>query len=314
MSEEFVEHGVKLGFRPEDWVAGSIGALSFEERNPSGDWRPYLVAKEYQKAKEDSMSCVSFSAISSIEMQEKFLTGVERNYSDRWIAKMSGTTVDGNWLWKVGDTIRNLGLVAESSYPAPANFTFAQYHAEIPEAKKQELLKEGQAWKQKWDVKTEFINTSIGMWYTVKEDLMKHIKHAPLQIVKPGHAIVNFLCEQDIVNYFDTYKPFEKKLAYSNIQTAYKYVLTPKNMYTTKKVKVNGAYGVLVGMPNTVSITLAEDETEWRSYSKPDSYGVKTVNGDGTTNWDVDLEVNFQDQIINHQQQGGTEGKRLAVE
>lgn len=290
---EFIEHGVILGQRPEDWVAGSIGALSFEERNPSGDWRPYLPTREKQKGKEDSMSCVSFSALSSIEMQEKFLTGKENNYSDRWIAKMSGTTADGNYLWKVGDAVRNLGLVAETSYPAPANFTFDQYHAEIPAAKKAELLAEGSVWKQKWDVKTEFINTSIGLWTSVKEDLMKHLKHAPIQIVIPGHAIVNIFCEADIARYLDTYYPFEKTTAYSNIQTAYKYVLTPKNMYTTKKVKINGAFGVLVDMPNNSAITKAEDETEWRSYSKPDSYGVKTVNGDGTTNWDVDLEINF---------------------
>ncbi len=290
---EFIEHGVILGNRPEDWVAGSIGALSFEERNPSGDWRPYLPTREKQKGKEDSMSCVSFSALSSIEMQEKFLTGKENNYSDRWIAKMSGTTAEGNYLWKVGDAVRNLGLVAETSYPAPLNFTFAQYHAEIPAAKKAELLAEGSVWKQKWDVKTEFINTSIGLWSTAREDLTKHLKHAPIQIVIPGHAIVNIFCEADLARYFDTYNPFEKTTPYSNIQTAYKYVLTPKNMYTTKKVKVNGAFGVLVDMPNNSAITKAEDETEWRSYSKPDSYGVKTVNGDGTTNWDVDLEINF---------------------
>lgn len=290
---EYINHGVLLGNRPEDWVAGAIGALSFEERNPSGDWRPYLVTKERQKGKEDSMSCVGFSACTSIEMQEKFLTGKESNYSDRWIAKMSGTTIDGNWLWKVGDAVRNLGLVKETSYPTPDNFTFAQFHADIPAAKLAELKAEGELWKQKWEVKTEFINTSIGMWYTVKEDLMKHLKHAPLQIVIPGHAIVNIFCEQDLVRYFDTYYPYEKTTPYSNIQTAYKYVLTPKNMYTTKKVKINGAFGVLVDMPNNSAITKAEDEVEWRSYSKPDSYGVKTINGDGTTNWDVDLEINF---------------------
>lgn len=288
-----INRGVLLGRRPEDWVAGSIGALSFEDRNPAGDWRPYLVQKEYQKGKEDSMSCVSFSACSSIEIQEKFLTGQESNYSDRWIAKMSNTTKDGNYLYIVGDTVRNLGLVREDSYPAPYNFTFAQYHADIPEPKLSELKAEGQAWKSRWDVKCEFINTSIGPWVTVKEDLMKHLRHAPLQIVIPGHAIVNIFCESDLVRYFDTYKPFEKTTPYGNIQTAYKYVLTPKTMYTTKKVKINGAYGVLVDMPNNSAITKAEDETEWRSYSKPDSYGVKTINGDGTTNWDVDLEISF---------------------
>lgn len=259
---EIINHGVLLGKRPEDWVAGSIGSLPYEVRLPSGDWRPYLVTKEYQKAKEDSMSCVSFSAITCIEMQEKFLTGKESNYSDRWIAKMSGTTKEGNYLYKVGDAIRNLGLVKETSYPAPANFTFAQYHAEIPEVKKQELLAEGQEWKEKWDVKTEFINNSIGIWYTAKEDLMKHLKQAPIQIVIPGHAVVDIFCEEDLLNYFDTYKPFEKKTPYSNIQTAYKLLLTPKgNNDTMKLIKENGTVYLQAGVNNKVKLGIADEAT-----------------------------------------------------
>ena len=64
-------------------------------------------------------------------------------------------------------------------------------------------------------------------------------------------------------------------------------------MFPIKKIKVNGAFCVLVDMPNGAIITKAEDEAEWRSYSKSDSYRVQTVNADGSTNWDVDLEINF---------------------
>lgn len=283
---EIINHGVKLGQRPEDYQAGAFSLIDYIERNPSGDWRPYLPTKEIQYGKEDSMSCVSFSAINAIEMQEKFLTGVESNYSDRWIATMSNTTIDGNWLYKVADTIRKYGLVKESSFPAPPNYTFNQYHTKPDSLLQTTLEEEGQSWLSMWDVKYEFITPS-------KAEMLKHIKQAPLQIVIPGHAIVNFLCEQDIVNYFDTYNPHEKQTPYTNVQSAMKLLLTPKNMYITKKVKINGAYGVLVDMPNNSAITKAEDETEWRSYSKPDSYGIKSVNSDGTTNFDVDLEINF---------------------
>ncbi|HEX8196362.1 MAG TPA: hypothetical protein VF571_09255 [Pyrinomonadaceae bacterium] len=232
---EIINHGVlpkHLEQRPTDYKAGAFTFVSYEVRNPSGDWRPYLVKKEYQKAREDSMSCVSFSACSSIEIQEKFITGKEPNYSDRWIAKMSDTQPDGNWLYKVADVVRNYGMVDEADYPAPPNYTFKQYHAPIPEHLKSQLIAKGKKWLEKWDVKTEFLAAN-------KPEMMKHIKHAPLQIVIPGHAIVNFLCEQDIVNYFDTYSPFEKKTPYSNIQSAYKYVLTPKNMEEPKKVIID---------------------------------------------------------------------------
>lgn len=225
-------HGVRYGQRPTDYVAGAFTFISYEVRNPSGDWRAYLPVKEIQYGKEDSMSCVSYSALSGIEAQEKFQTGKETNYSDRWVAKRSGTTIEGNWLYKVGDAVRNDGLVKETSYPTPPNYTFAQYHADIPEPLLSQLKAEGQEWKQKWDVKTEFVPAT-------KAEMLKHLKHAPLQIVIPGHAILNFLCEADVVNFFDTYQPHEKKTPYANVQAAYKYVLTPKNMDKPKYVIIN---------------------------------------------------------------------------
>src|SRR5258708_12996 len=101
---EIINHGIIEGQRPEDFVAGSFTFIAWEERNPTGNWKPYLPAKEIQYGKEDSQGCVSFSALNCLEIQEKFLTSKENNYSDRWTAKRSGTTHEGNYLYKVGDT------------------------------------------------------------------------------------------------------------------------------------------------------------------------------------------------------------------
>lgn len=253
-----INHGIiSTEKRPADYLAGSFTLISFEERNKTGDWRQFLPTKEIQYGKEDSMSCVSFSACSAIEIQEKFLTGKEVNYSDRWIAKRSGTTPSGNWLYKVGDAVRHFGCVKESSYPAPPNYTFNQYHAEIPEPLLSQLEAEGQEWLKKWDVKTEFVPAT-------KADMLRHIKHAPLQIVIPGHATVNFLCEADVVNYFDTYAPHEKKTPYANVEAAYKYVLTPKTM--SKKFIINdgGKIGVAVleGFTGTVVFAKSPEALE----------------------------------------------------
>jgi hypothetical protein len=115
--DTFINDGALLGRRDTDFVAGT---LPYEERNPAGDWEPYAPPGERQSSyKGDSMSCVSFSAINSIETQEKFLTGNQPNYSDRWTAKRSGTTRQGNYLWKVADTIRKEGLVLQEDYPTP---------------------------------------------------------------------------------------------------------------------------------------------------------------------------------------------------
>lgn len=244
---EYTNHGVLLGQRPEDWVAGEATFITYEVRNPSGDWRPYLPVKEIQYGKEDSMSCVSFSAVNAIEIQQNFLDGNNPNYSDRWIAKRSGTTHEGNYLYKVADTIRKEGLVLESDYPTPPNYTFDEFHADIPPEKLAFLSSVGQQWLKQWDFKYEFVPAT-------KDQMLLHLKQAPLQIVIPGHAIVNFLCEADVVNYFDTYQPHEKQTAYGNIQSALKPLIVKKNMAKTFIINDNGKIGVAVleGFTGTV--------------------------------------------------------------
>lgn len=258
---EFVQHGVKLGQRPEDYVAGSFTFISYEERLKSGDWRPFLPVKEIQYGKEDSMSCVSFSACNGLEAQHKHQTGKEVNFSDRWLAKMSGTTIEGNWLYKVGDTVRKFGVVLETDYPTPPNYTFAQFHADIPEPLYSQLVEKGQAFLKEWDVRTEFVPAT-------KEAMLKHIKHAPLQIVIPGHAILNFLCEEDVVNYFDTYQPHEKKTPYSNVQSVYKYVLTPKQMTKRFIVDDGGKLGVMTLEGFTGTVQFCDKFEDWEEFKK----------------------------------------------
>jgi hypothetical protein len=248
---EVINHGVILGQRPEDYQAGAYTFISYEERNKTGDWRQFLPVKEIQYGKEDSLSCVSFSACNAIEAQFKHQTGKEVNFSDRWLAKMSGTTTEGNWLYKVGDTVRKFGLVLEEDYPTPPNYTFKEYHKDIPEPLYTQLIEKGRAFLRKWDVKTEFVPAT-------KADMIKHLKHAPLQIVVPGHAILNFLCEEDVVNYFDTYQPHEKKTPYANVQAAYKYVLTPRTMAKRFIINDGGKIGVAVIEGFTGTIVFAK--------------------------------------------------------
>src|SRR3990167_7048548 len=99
-----LNRGVILGQRPDDFVGGTI---PYEVRLPSGNWDAFLPSGEWQRSQPDpvkgyidTMACVSFSALNSIETQIRFLTGQSINYSDRFTAKMSGTTPQGNWLYK----------------------------------------------------------------------------------------------------------------------------------------------------------------------------------------------------------------------
>lgn len=221
-------YGVILGSREGDWIAGGISGITYEEVLPSGDWTPYLPLEEWQwhTIGFDTMACVSFSALNVLETLYFFKTGVRRNFSDRFTAIMSGTMKIGNYLWKVGDSIRKDGLVDEADYPMIDNPTWDTYYVTPPI----EVINKAKEFLKEWEVHYEVIDFT-------RESLLKHIKQAPIQVVIPGHAVMNFLTTDQIYKYFDSYAPFQKDRPEGFI-FAQKYVLLPitnKPMYTLYK-------------------------------------------------------------------------------
>lgn len=214
-------HGALVGPRSMPFAGGII---PFVNRNLSGNWSSFLPPGEWQNnGITETMACVSFSLLNCIETQEFFLTGKRINYSDRWIAMMSGTTTQGNYLTTVAETVKTYGLVREESWPTPPNYTWNTYYAKPDPATMKKLLLEGADWKKTHKFESEFLTTNLS-------DILQHIKQCPLQIIKPGHAVENFYTQQEIVNYFDSYAPFQKQIQRSELTDAYKPVLTIKNM------------------------------------------------------------------------------------
>jgi hypothetical protein len=113
-----INYGIKrVKPRKTDWVAGGETGIQYKE-NTNGDWTEYLPKDEKQSGDIDSLGCVSFSALNCIEAQLKWLLesgkvpqttidwlktngyydGLEVNFSDRFLAKSSGTKeFHGNW-------------------------------------------------------------------------------------------------------------------------------------------------------------------------------------------------------------------------
>jgi hypothetical protein len=193
------------------WVGGTI---PYEVKLQSGDWRPFLPSGEKQKNPTETMACTTFSDLNCLEIQEKQQTGIEPNWSDRFIAKMSGTTPQGNYLDKVADTVRIIGLVTEEEWPTPFNANWNTYYADIP----QEVINKA--------VKREIAYESI---VPGESDLRYHLKQSPIQIVIPepfpNHAVVAVAIEGSTVYYFDSYSPFLKTINVSKIHYALKVVL-----------------------------------------------------------------------------------------
>jgi hypothetical protein len=217
-----MNYGLLDGRRQDDYLGGT---LPYEVRNPSGDWTEWLPPGEWQANNHvDTMACVTFSALNVIETQYEYLTGVERNFSDRFTAKMSGTTTEGNYLFRVTDSIRRDGLVDEATWPAPSDFSWDVYYQTPPIA----VIDDARSFLKMWDVKYEWIDVT-------KESLLHHLKHAPIQVTVPGHAIMHFWREADVQWYYDSYMPWKKQRV-EPFASAMKIVLSRKAM-TESEVK-----------------------------------------------------------------------------
>lgn len=211
------------------WVGGTI---PYEVRLETGDWRPYCPTGEKQKDPAETMACVSFSCNNVLEIQNKFL-GVDVNYSDRFLAKMSGTTNEGNRLDVVADTARTIGLVLESEYPS-THTTWQDFYAEVPQSVKDKAVKQV--------ILYEFQTNDVA-------SLKKQLKQCPLQVTipqpYPNHAVVLVHIDGTTAYYFDSYSPFIKTIAVSKISAVLKILLLKTNIMTNSLIVKNGEeYGI----------------------------------------------------------------------
>lgn len=258
MNEEVIE-GKNMGVliqdpRATDYVAGDAATgLVFENRNPLGDWTKYLPSEEQQIGVYfDTMACVTFSALNVLETQLNFMLqnnmiphvtnqkltelGVLKdgrfNFSDRFTAKMSGTTKNGNYLVNVWDSIRNHGLLAESDWPYPREqrqpvFDWDDYYKEIPQELKDKAMKLSKL-GDILDIRYEWL---VAGGKAFQNQFMEWLRMGPVQLATPvcppwggsgivpacslpvGHATMMVAVVTGAYEIFDHYVPFLKKLA-----------------------------------------------------------------------------------------------------
>lgn len=113
--------------------------------NPSGDWTAFMPTPERQSGRNlETMGCVSFSLLNCIEMMFKAKYGIDVNYSDRYLVKMSNTSPSGNSMSNVIDTARKIaGLVNQDLWPNNIeNSDWKEFNKSIP----REVIIEGQKW------------------------------------------------------------------------------------------------------------------------------------------------------------------------
>jgi len=242
--EPLREEDYVFGISPVSPLIGSTGL------QPDGDWEKYVPTHEAQfNDTLDSMSCVSFGTTNAIETLIKRVFGLDVNYSDRALSKMSGTTEQGNSPKKVADTIRKQGLVPEMEWPFTSDIkTFAEFMAELPQRIK--IL--AASWVAEYVLHYEVVNTHPAV-------LKEALKHSPLGVSnnlfrnadgtysKPkGQRDLHWATligefDKDHWKLLDHYPPYLKKVrkAEADFEFAYRYAIS-------RQVKNEGLFALFL--------------------------------------------------------------------
>lgn len=232
--------------RVSDYIVGAGSAVKPQDiLNINGDWQPKVPEGEYQNGVYfDTMACVTFSALNCIEMIFKAKFGIDINFSDRFTAKMSGTSLKGNTFQRVADSIRNDGLLLEEDWDYPRTqrtpvFVRDEYYEEIPDVLKERAKK----FLDDYEIQYEWVPTT-------ETQIQEALQYAPLQVQvvawydkdkdgiyeKPAGVDFNHgttLISKD-KKVFDSYDPFIKQLEpnYTFGNYALKYQVNKKTPMT----------------------------------------------------------------------------------
>ncbi len=248
MSENTENTGLILSYpKPESWVFGSETGLVPKEVLQTSDWRPFKPVGRKQAINGFETSyCVTFSAINIVKAWWKFmltnnLIPIEKvNLLKQWgfilpngeisisyafTGKMSGTTINGNTLEAVWDSIRKDGLVPEEMWSRLDAKNWAEWAAEIPV----DVKNFGKNILTIFDFNYEWL--IVGDCGLPNLNLIKqNLKQCPLQLAGPvcgadnsgtvqicqyckaQHATV-ILAIDNFIQQFDSYEPFDKKLS-----------------------------------------------------------------------------------------------------
>lgn len=166
--------------RPElrDWVFGGISGVTHEVLRPDGQWLLYLPDKEWQNQHGlETMACVSYAHNNVLETLFR-QRGIPTNFSDRFTAKVSGTTRSGNSLSAVAYNAAHLGMVSEVIWPWPADVTtWDGYYIEPPDGAYAEALN----FLKKWALNYEWVEATPAK-------MMEALKFSPLQVCNLYHS------------------------------------------------------------------------------------------------------------------------------
>lgn len=226
MPSQSSNHGLIISEPIEgDYVLGGSVHLYGDVLVRDGQWNEYLPTDEFQNLVIEPLACASFGTLNCIETLINREYGSSNNYSDRYLAEISGTTTVGNDPHTVAEILRKKGCVEEKDWPyTPDLDTWAKFY-KTPDVGLDTLALEFVA---EYEFGHEYVpNDPVSM--------MEALKYSPLGFscnlysqvdgvwVRPVNGRDNhWVCcygyeENHYWKIFDSYDNSHKRVAWSNV-------------------------------------------------------------------------------------------------
>ena len=159
--------------KPEDFRFGDA-KLGDSPINLDANWSGWLPDVEVQNLNGiEPYACVSFTTLNCVEILERHKLGATDNWSDRFLATISGTAEQkGNSPQAVAEMLRKQGCVKEQDLPFDSSVTtFDKFYAPI----KSSLLTMALAFKAEFSFGHSYVPSNA-------EAMMEALKYSPLGI------------------------------------------------------------------------------------------------------------------------------------
>lgn len=224
----------------KDYIAGK-SPIIHEDRIFDSNWSDYTTDYELQKQNGfEPMDCVTQAIINSIQAQiqwfldtgklpERIKTFLFNNncivegklqFSKKFIAILSETTPLGNYLTKVAQTVREVGVISEAMLPISGKtwdefYDTGQITDEMREFGKMLFDKDND--NAFFTLQYEWVVTPNdgGLLEEQRAKMLHALRHAPLVIAKSGHCTLKMLGVSKVKwQIVDSYKPFIKDRAW----------------------------------------------------------------------------------------------------
>lgn len=254
---------LELSQRTEkDWVFGATSPVCMAEKIPQEERELYLPKGEVQQGVEDTMDCATRGPINMYETKFNYLyrTGKldegsikflhnsgyitdkgEIEFSDAFIAILSGTTREGNSMKAPLEAVRLYGLVPKKLLPLKSWMTWEDYHK--PERITEELENLGQEFLKYFNLNYERVYEN-NLDELLERDIIDLAGFAwpdpdsngeyPRVDYQPNHVFIGVRKPRTYIfdNYLDVVdRDFIKKLAsdYDFVDYGYRVIISEKS-------------------------------------------------------------------------------------